>query len=65
MIEPPDMASTHNSSNFIPDDPTKYTDLADIIRCAMTRIKFGDYNNRSRKKMRKMQISLFCLQQEL
>ena len=46
MIEPPDMASTHNSSNFIPDDPTQCTDPEDIIRCAMTRIKIGDYNNR-------------------
>ena len=53
MTEPPDMSSTHNSSNFIPDGPTQYTDPADIIRCAMTRIKIGDYNNRSRKSMRK------------
>ena len=37
-IEPPDMSSTQNSLNFIPDDPTEYTDLADIIRCAMTKI---------------------------
>ena len=51
--EPPDKASTYNSSNFIPDDPTEYIDLADIIKCAMTKIKIGDYNHRSRKIKRK------------
>ena len=29
-IEPPDMACTHNSSNSNPDNPTEYTDLAEI-----------------------------------
>ena len=52
-IEPPDMASTNNSPNSIPDDPTEHTDLADIIRCAMTKIKIGECNNRSRKCKRK------------
>ena len=56
-IEPPDMASTHNSSNSIPDDPTEYTDLANIIWCPMTKIKIGEYNNRSRKSKRKCKFS--------
>ena len=56
-IEPPNIASKHNSSNFIPDDPTEYTDLADIIRCPVTKIKVGDYNYCSRKSKRKCKFS--------
>ena len=53
-IAPPDMVSTHNSPNSIPDDSTsEHNDLADIIRCAMTKIKIGQYNDRSRKSKRK------------